>query len=260
MKMKLSLTAAATLQVVVISALCNWSLLVVINGFSRPIETTVRRYSSSSYTLENDVTRSSSSSSPSLLQAGFGGGGKLASSSSTKKGKKSAAKKEIKLKPKQQWDRYVELKNEAGVAVAIRLLVDDDGADDWLEVGSVKSQDSKYIDQAVFRQRALIAEHAKRLYPGKLNKKQQQQFQLGYYKSDDGDEGEWVVVDKSSVSTPEVEGLVKRIGFMGRPDPITGFYTEESVRGMNANFLGLKSKTGGPITGSNKKGPGDGVI
>ena len=88
------------------------------------------------------------SSSPSRLSAGFGGGGK----SSKKKGKKN--NKEAKLKPKQMWDRYLELKKDTKVRVAVRR----NSEEEWLEVGAVKSKGDKNTAAAVFRQRALIAE------------------------------------------------------------------------------------------------------
>lgn len=70
----------------------------------------------------------------------------------------SAKKKtEAKLKPKQQWDRFLEMKKETRFPVAIR--VQKDGADsEWLEVGHVKSKDNAYTKVAVARQRALIAD------------------------------------------------------------------------------------------------------
>lgn len=88
------------------------------------------------------------SSSPSRLSAGFGGGGK----SSKKKGKKN--NKEAKLKPKQMWDRYLELKKDTKVRVAVRR----NSEEEWLEVGAVKSKGDENTAAAVFRQRALIAE------------------------------------------------------------------------------------------------------
>ena len=36
--------------------------------------------------------------------------------------------------------------------------------DQWMEVGRVKSEQDEFIEVAIARQRALIAEHAKRLY------------------------------------------------------------------------------------------------
>ena len=70
--------------------------------------------------------------------------------------KKEKNAKEIKLKPKQQWDRYAEFKREPKIQVGVRIKEDD--SDEWLEVGRVKSKDSANTEFAVFRQRAIIAD------------------------------------------------------------------------------------------------------
>ena len=75
------------------------------------------------------------------LQAGFGA---------------SKAEKEVKLKPKQQWDRYLKMKSLERVAVAVRKSDDEE----WLEVGHVKMEGGD-ANLAVARQRALIAEVSK---------------------------------------------------------------------------------------------------
>lgn len=74
-----------------------------------------------------------------LQGTGFGGGG-------------SKNKKDIKLKPKQQWDRFLALKKEERIPVAVRTT------GDWLEVGVIRSQGSQYTAVAVAKQRALLAE------------------------------------------------------------------------------------------------------
>lgn len=79
-----------------------------------------------------------------MLTAGFGGDD-------------SKKKKEVKIKPKQQWDRYTELlKKEKPYRVAVKA--EGKESDEWLEVGNVKSKDGEYTKAAVARQRALIAE------------------------------------------------------------------------------------------------------
>lgn len=79
-----------------------------------------------------------------VLNAGFGGG-------SPKK------KKETKIKPKQQWDRYSgDLKKEKPYRVAVKA--EGKESDEWLEVGNVKSKENKHTVAAVARQKALIAE------------------------------------------------------------------------------------------------------
>jgi hypothetical protein len=74
-------------------------------------------------------------------KGGFGGG-------STKQNKDSS-----KLKPKQQWDRYLSFKKERAIPVGVRV------DENWLEVGSIKSKDDATpVEVTVTRQRALIAE------------------------------------------------------------------------------------------------------
>lgn len=63
-------------------------------------------------------------------------------------------------------------------------------------------------------------QHAKRLFPLKVNKKNQ--LEWGYGGNDDGD---WTVVDKSVLDEKDVSpGIEKMIGFEGIADPGTGFY------------------------------------
>lgn len=69
---------------------------------------------------------------------------------------KSKKKKETKLKPKQQWDRFGDLKKEDKIRVAVKVVDSDSG--DWLEVGFVRSAENAYTDFAVARQRSLIIE------------------------------------------------------------------------------------------------------
>merc|ERR1719287_409904 len=110
------------------------------------------------------TTTSSRSTTSSLSMAGFGGG---ASPSAAKKGKKS--KKTVgalpKLKAKTQWDRYLtDLKTSKSATVGVRIKSStDDTANEWMEVGRVRSATDEY-EMAIARQRALIAEHSKRLY------------------------------------------------------------------------------------------------
>lgn len=236
--------------------------LSFVSGFSSIAtgrhSTSTRTSTSYSHTNNSNQVTSSSSS----LSAGFGGGGAV-SSKNNKKNKTKSKSAETKLKPKQQWDRFVELKDEPNVAVAVRI----EGTDEWLGVGVVKSQGSKYTPQAVFRQRALIVEHAKRLHPGQLASSNKQQLQWGYYaepEEKDG-EGQWAIVDKScmnDIDAAGAEGIQKLVGFKGRPDPVSGFYTEIAGGRMDASALAQKGSagSGGPVSGSGKKGTGDGVI
>lgn len=181
-----------------------------VSGFSLMNNSISRQLSSS--------TISTPMSSTSLYAGGFGGGGGMGKKVGNDKKKKKSDNKETKLKPKQQWDRYSELKREPKIQVAVRIK--DDESDEWLEVGRVKSKDSQYTEEAVFRQRAIIAEHAKRLYPLQLTSKKT--LEWGYHTGED-ENSEWKIVDKSCM-TDAVEGLEKLIGFEGRPDPASGFY------------------------------------
>ena len=130
-------------------------------------------------------------------------------------GPTSKKKKELKLKPKQQWDRFAALKKETSVLVAVRVV----GEEDWLEVGRVKSKDNANIEVAVAKQRVIIAEHSRRLFPLQVSKDAKVEWA---YRQTEPEEM-WVVVDKS-VLNESTEGVEKDIGFEGRPDPASGFY------------------------------------
>ena len=64
-------------------------------------------------------------------------------------------KKEIKIKPKAQWDRYTDMKKVPVVRVAVQKTGQDA---EWLEVGRVRAKDEVATEVAVARQRALIAD------------------------------------------------------------------------------------------------------
>lgn len=140
----------------------------------------------------------------SLPMAGFGGGAT---------NKKSKSKKSTPLKPKAQWDRYLALKNNPAVRVGVKK------GEEWIDVGYVKSETEGMMEVAVARQRALIAEHAKRLYPLKISQKDV--LEWGYMKSNDDET--YTAVSKS-VCDDAPHGIEKKIGFEGIPDPQTGFY------------------------------------
>lgn len=190
------------MRIPMILAISCWS----VTGFS-PINSSVNRDVSVSTIL-------SPASTTCLYAGGFGGGGGMGG----KDKKKEKNAKEIKLKPKQQWDRYAEFKREPKIQVGVRIKEDD--SDEWLEVGRVKSKDSANTEFAVFRQRAIIADHAKRLFPIQLSSKKTLEWG---YQTGDGEDSEWKLVDKSCL-TDAVEGLEKLVGFEGRPDPASGFY------------------------------------
>mmetsp|Transcript_2158 Transcript_2158/g.3106 ORF Transcript_2158/g.3106 Transcript_2158/m.3106 type:complete len:196 (+) Transcript_2158:153-740(+) len=139
--------------------------------------------------------------------AGFGSSG----------GKKNSPKKvkDLKLKPKQQWDRYNSMKNETALRVGVRVQTTDS---EWLEVGRVKSKGNKSPEVAVAKQRVLIAEHSRRLFPMQILKDSKVEWAFFQEESE-----QWVTVDKSDLGDVP-EGIEKEIGFEGRPDPATGFY------------------------------------
>eukprot|EP00977_Amphora_coffeiformis_P028468 scaffold35293_cov260-Amphora_coffeaeformis.AAC.4 len=153
------------------------------------------------------------------LQAGggFGGGGGS---------KKKSSSSEAKLKPKAQWDRFLEMKKGATrIRVAVKTTSNDNDSNDeegeWLEVGHVKSAEDKYTALAVARQRALIAEHAKRLFPLQVSPKDT--IAWAYWNEQDES---WTTVDKKILQDEAniPDGLEKLIGFEGRPDPSSGYY------------------------------------
>lgn len=68
---------------------------------------------------------------------------------------KNDKKEGVKLKPKQQWDRYMtNLKKMERVKVAVRIK----GTEDWIVAGYVKSIDNAFTELAVIKQKALIAD------------------------------------------------------------------------------------------------------
>lgn len=130
--------------------------------------------------------------------------------------KKKASPK--KLKPKSQWDLYCKLKKSSGVDVAVRVVGKPDSQ--WLMIGKVKSDDNQYTAEAVALQRAIIAEHSKRLLPLQVAPKDVVEW--GYF-SDETDD--WVQVDpKDEALRLTVKNLEKKVGFEGKPDPASGFY------------------------------------
>ena len=163
-------------------------------------------------------------STSSLQMAGFG--------AAPKKGDK---KKSNVLKPKQQGDRYLSLKSSEAFPVAVSVVdptsPTPDSEIEWLQVGLVRSKDDKYTEQAVVRQRLLIAEHARRVYPQKINLKDT--LDWAYLNKDD----QLRVVGKSLFGDVEMPaGIEKAIGFVGLPDK-SGFYGARSVEGTSVNSV-----------------------
>lgn len=121
----------------VIITMMNAFTLLLIIGYCMIQSSTVNAFVSAPNLTSLSPTTSS------LGMAGFG-----AAPSNNKK-------KELKIKPKAQWDRYTDMKKVPVIRVAVRKTGQDD---DWLEVGRVRAQDKVTTEIAVARQRALIAD------------------------------------------------------------------------------------------------------
>lgn len=191
-------------------------LLVFLAGFSR-VEafTPTTRFGSLPKAIISGETQVSRTSKSPALFAGFGGG---TGSKKKAKGKKKGGNAPTKLKPKQQWDRYSDLKTEEKIRVGIRMKEDE--SDEWLEVGKIRSKGTEYTAIAVAVQRAIIAEHGKRLYPLQVSNKKT--LEWAYFAKE---LEEWTTVDKSILEAqPPPAEIEKMIGFEGRPDPSSGFY------------------------------------
>eukprot|EP00571_Detonula_confervacea_P017541 CAMPEP_0172310014 /NCGR_PEP_ID=MMETSP1058-20130122/11117_1 /TAXON_ID=83371 /ORGANISM="Detonula confervacea, Strain CCMP 353" /LENGTH=221 /DNA_ID=CAMNT_0013022757 /DNA_START=48 /DNA_END=713 /DNA_ORIENTATION=- len=143
-----------------------------------------------------------------LSMAGFG-------AASPKKQKKKAGSKLPKLKAKSQWDRYKDLKDSEKITVGVRITGDDASSNEWMEVGRVRSEDNA-TEVAIARQRAMIAEHSKRLYPVQIPANAV--LEWGYLNGE-----EWTAVDKSK-GDDAPNGIEKKMGFEGISDKATGFY------------------------------------
>ena len=175
-----------------------------------------------------------------LSMAGFGGG-----ATSSKKQKKKKGATLPKLKAKSQWDRYnsKELKTCQKITVGVRIK-GGDVANDWLEVGRVRSANDEYTEIAVARQRALIAEHSKRLYPVQIPANAI--LEWGYIDGED-----WKVMEKSN-DDDAPNGIEKQIGFEGISDKASGFYcyyhegrvVEKEEEGMGTRGSGFKAIKG----------------
>ena len=172
--------------------------------------------SAAAFTISPSRFTQQQSSSTSLSMAGFGGGSGGAAKNKKKGG---AGAKLPKLKAKSQWDRYNgdELKKKISIKVGVRIK----GEEEWLEVGRVRSENDENTEVAVARQRALMAEHSKRLYPVKVPANSI--LEWGQYVANGEEDGEWKTVEKSA-GDDAPKGIEKQIGFEGISDPNTGYY------------------------------------
>jgi hypothetical protein len=137
-------------------------------------------------------------------------------------------KKEIKMKPKKQWDRYSgDLKGCERVRVAVKVVDRSSSAEEeeaaatmeWMEVGTVRSKDDAFTEAAVIRQKALIADHSRRVFPVQIFTKDT--LEWGYMAKG---QDEWTSVAGKVVDMPA--DIDKMIGFLGLADP-TGFYQKK---------------------------------
>jgi hypothetical protein len=167
-------------------------------------------------------------SSSTLLMAGFGGASPKGKGAN-KKQKKDTIKK---LKPKQQWDRYTnDLSASDRVRVAVRVVestfpsaaasITDDNEDEWFQVGAVKSKDNAFTEAAVICQRAIMVQHARRMFPLKILANDVLEWGYTTMQGEVFDEC-WVAVP-SRAESPLPDDVDKLIGFLGLADP-TGFY------------------------------------
>ena len=139
----------------------------------------------------------------------------------------------VKLKPKQQWDRYLALKDAESFQVAVCVEREESKSPTatepkWLRVGNVRSKDNAHTEAAVFRQRSLIADHARRLFPLQVLPKDKLLF--GYVQED-----ELAEIDSKVEMPADIE---KIIGFVGDPD-ISGFYMKPSQGTIDKSSSGV---------------------
>lgn len=181
----------------------------------------------------NTSTRNGRPSIAPLSMAGFGGGG---GSSKKKGGNKKNKSKAKPLKPKSQWDKYKSLKEATSVKVAARSVTEgNDG--EWYEVGKVKSEEDKLTELAVFMQRGIITEHAKRMHPLQFLPKDKVEWAYAEKADDDDADVVWITVDKKNVAEAATPGMEKKVGFEGSPES-TGFYSRSLV-GSNGPVVEL---------------------
>eukprot|EP00545_Synedropsis_sp_CCMP1620_P007664 CAMPEP_0119013778 /NCGR_PEP_ID=MMETSP1176-20130426/8936_1 /TAXON_ID=265551 /ORGANISM="Synedropsis recta cf, Strain CCMP1620" /LENGTH=226 /DNA_ID=CAMNT_0006966895 /DNA_START=90 /DNA_END=770 /DNA_ORIENTATION=+ len=190
------------------------------------------------------VPRPATVSTSALQMAGFG-------AAAPKKGK-GTKKKDIKLKPKPQWDRYVgdDLKASDSVRVAVRVVESTapTGADNdvcWFEVGAVKSKENAHTEAAVIRHRLLIADHARRMFPLKILANDKLEWGYSTAEQQEGDDEDavvdWIVAGKVEDMPDDIDKL---IGFQGLADP-SGFYAFSkglADTSTTASFNNMKNK------------------
>ena len=120
--------------------------------------------------LQLQIDHSPSTSSTSMTQLQMAGFGAANSSSGGKKKKKKKSSSSsssnpppLSLKPKQQWDRYANLKAAKAFKAGVRVISSSSSSsssssNEWLETGKVKSENNESTEIAVVMQRGIIAE------------------------------------------------------------------------------------------------------
>jgi hypothetical protein len=194
---------------------------------------------SSLFHVSTGWTQTPSSVGP--LLAGFG-------KSSEKNKKKAASSSTAALKPKSQWDRFKDFKQSTAIRVAVRKI---NGA--WMEVGRIKAKEDTLDAQiaAVTLQRALIAEHAKRLYPLQILNKDK--IEWGYAASTSSSEDdEFIAINVKQVKFDGFDP--KSVGFEGTPDPVTGYYCHYENGIMGAKAVNVDKSTNTEKGEPNSKG------
>jgi hypothetical protein len=204
-----------------------------------------------------------------LYMAGFGAATPSTSSSSSSSS--SSGDSGSKLKAKTQWDRYLELKQEAtSYIVGVKIVAEVGNDSDWLVVGQVRCRDEKtLLAAAVARQRGLLADHAKRLFPLKVTP--QVKLAWGYFQADTGSTemtpttggttlsatGSWVVVDPkaSDNSSSKTKDFDKSIGYEGTPDPSTGYYCKYNEGRLVGTVMSTSSSSANSGGGANASEP-----
>ena len=206
------------------------------------------------------------------FMAGFGGSSSSSSSSKMKKKMKPKKNKSDAtttttstsqpLRPRKQWGLFLgeDLKNADPIRVAVRVASRrSTDHQKWFEIGAVKSMNNAFTDAAVIRHRALITDHARRMFPTQIFAKDVLEFAYTTAiptgeslkrdnttnNSNDGGNEEWTVVGKIEQMPDDINN---RIGFKGLPDP-SGFYAFSEGTGLKAgdsteqtNYLNMQVK------------------
>ena len=137
------------------------------------------------------------------------------------KGKKAKAPKKAKLSPKAQWDKYRAMLKEDAPTVPVSARVKGALGVKWHDVGFVSVRKEADAQAATQFHKRLILEHALRLHPQLVADKE-------FLECGHGD---------PPVSLEKTEAECE-CGFMGVPDPASGYYTAGSEGGKVESAAG----------------------